>query len=42
MPNLLKAIKTVPSKPEEGFDSKIAKEGRDKGYELGQKIIKIH
>ena len=32
--------KTVPSKPEEGFDSKIAKEGRDKGYELGQKDYK--
>lgn len=28
--------KTVPAKPEDGFDSKIAKEGRDKGYELGQ------
>ena len=28
--------KTVPSKPEEGFDSKITKEGRDKGYELGR------
>jgi hypothetical protein len=28
--------KTVPSKPEDGFDTKIAQEGRDKGYELGQ------
>ncbi len=27
---------TVPAKPESGFDTKIAKEGRDKGYELGQ------
>lgn len=28
--------RTVPSKPEEGFDTKIAQEGRNKGYELGQ------
>lgn len=28
--------KTVPSKPEDGFDSKVAKEGRDKGYEFGK------
>lgn len=27
---------TVPAKPEDGFDSEIAKKGRDKGYELGQ------
>lgn len=32
--------KTVPSRPEDGFDSKIAKEGRDKGYELGLKDYK--
>ena len=32
--------KTVPAKPEDGFDSKIAKEGRDKGYELGQQDYK--
>ncbi len=28
--------KTIPAKPEDGFDSKIALEGRNKGYELGQ------
>lgn len=28
--------KTVPAKPEDGFDTKIAQEGRNKGYELGQ------
>lgn len=32
--------KTVPSKPEDGFDSIIAKEGRNKGYELGQQDYK--
>lgn len=32
--------KTVPSKPEDGFDSTIAKEGRNKGYELGQQDYK--
>lgn len=32
--------KTVPAKPEDGFDSKIAKEGRDKGNELGQQDYK--
>lgn len=28
--------RTIPSKPEDGFDSEIAKKGRNKGYELGQ------
>lgn len=28
--------RTVPAKPEDGFDTKIAQEGRNKGYELGQ------
>ena len=32
--------KTVPSKPEDGFDSTIAKEGRNKGYELGRQEYK--
>lgn len=32
--------KTVPSKPEDGFDSTIAKEGINKGYELGQQDYK--
>lgn len=27
---------TMTTKPEDGFDTKIAKEGRDKGYQLGQ------
>lgn len=33
-------IKTVPAKPEDGFDTKIAQEGRNKGYELGQQDFK--
>lgn len=32
--------KTVPAKPEDGFDTKIAQEGRNKGYELGQQDFK--
>ena len=28
--------RTVPAKPEDGFDTEIAKDGREKGYELGQ------
>lgn len=32
--------KTVPSKPDDGFDSLIAKEGRDKGYILGKEDCK--
>lgn len=28
--------RTVPAKPEDGFDTRIAQEGRNKGYELGQ------
>ncbi len=29
------STRTVPPKPENGFDSEAAKKGRDKGYELG-------
>lgn len=32
--------RTVPAKPEDGFDTKIAQEGRNKGYELGQQDFK--
>ncbi len=32
--------KTVPAQPADGFDSEIAKEGRNKGYELGQQDYK--
>lgn len=32
--------KTVLAKPEDGFDTKIAQEGRNKGYELGQQDFK--
>lgn len=32
--------KIVPAKPEDGFDTKIAQEGRNKGYELGQQDFK--
>ena len=32
--------RTVPAKPEDGFDTEIAQEGRDKGYELGQQDYK--
>lgn len=32
--------KIVPAQPENGFDSEIAKEGRNKGYELGQQDYK--
>lgn len=32
--------KTVPAKPGDGFDSKIAQDGRNKGYQLGQEDYK--
>lgn len=32
--------RTVPAKPEDGFDTKIAQEGRNKRYELGQQDYK--
>ena len=34
--------KTVPAKPEDGFDTEIAKKGRDLGYDKGQKDSKLY